>query len=202
MTTIAQRLHTADYINQLNFDYIETYSLQRGPVYEAHMEAWEKEYEPLRLRRENGKDLSAEEIARLRELSAMKENGQYLINEKGKFHFSCTRTHTFQHHDPKVDWLKQILNTAVTQIPRFLCGPDYRDAIVFYRADGTVVSCLNVCLSCMYMEIGPDQHLNGDWETYDLLKKFFIEMGHEVENPHHFMMDEIRKMKVKQNKPR
>jgi hypothetical protein len=50
------------------------------------------------------------------------------------------------------------------------------------------------------MEFAPDQYLNGDWETYDLLKRFFIEMGHEVENPHHFMMDEINKIKAKQRK--
>lgn len=202
MTTISQRPNTADYINQLDFDYIETYSLQRGTAYEAVAKELTEEYMRLNERKQKRDDLSLEEEVRLTELTPLVAYTQSLIDKRGTFHASSTKTHTFQRDAPQVDWLKQILNTTVTDIPRMLCGPDYRDAIVFYRADGTIVSCLNICLSCAHMETTPDHYLNGDYETYDLLKKFFIEMGHDVEDPHRFMMDEIKKIKAKQHKPR
>jgi hypothetical protein len=38
-------------------------------------------------------------------------------------------------------------------------------------------------------------YINADFQTYDLLKKFFIGVGHDVENPNYFFMDDINKIK-------
>ena len=75
-----------------------------------------------------------------------------------------------------------ILQTPIHDIPRWLCAPYYRDALVFYSADNQIVSTLNICVSCQYMETTMFNHINGDYKTYDLLKRFFIEIGHEVED--------------------
>lgn len=202
MNTIEQRLYSADYINQLDFDYIETYSMQRGADYDVQYKEMHKEYDRLKVRKERRNNLSVEEEATFSKLAPLVTYTQYLIDGKGVFHPSSTRTNTFQQEDSWVDWLRQILKTPITEIPHFMCAPVYRDAIVFYNADGTIVSTLNICLGCMYMEISPGYHINGDYETYDLLKRFFIDIGHDVEDPHHFIMDDINKLKAKQHKPR
>ena len=41
---------------------------------------------------------------------------------------------------------------------------------------------------------------NGDYETYDLFKRFFIDIGHDVEDPEHFVLDDINKLKSKYKK--
>lgn len=200
MDTSYQYLDAAAYIDQLEFDYIETYSMQRGAAFDAQHREMYREYERLKVRRERRNNLSAEEAVTFNKLSPLVTHTQYLIDEKGVFHPSSTKTNTFQQQDAKVDWLKQILRIPITEIPYFMCVPAYRDAVVFYKADGTIVSTLNICLGCKYMETSPRYHINGDYETYDLLKRFFIEIGHEVEDPHHFIMDDINKLKAKQHK--
>ncbi len=201
MSISYQYTDAADYINQLKFDYIETYSSQRGAAYDGQYRKQSEEYMRLSTRKTNGEELFPDEEATFQELLPLVGCTQYLIDENGAFHPSCNKINIFRHDDKKVDWLKQILRTPIVERPLFLCAPVYRDAIVFYDVAGNIVSSLNVCLECMYMETAPFHHLNGDYETYDLLKRFFIAVGHEVENPDHFIMDEINKHKLK-NKQR
>lgn len=189
-----------DYINDLAFDYIETYSFQRGKAYEDKIKLLKPEYGRLNVRKEKNKPLLPEEELRLEELSGMLNPIQRLMNADGTFHFSAVRTHTFLYDDPGVDTLKRILRTEVKEVPHFLCAPNYRDAIVFYDNTSKVVSVLNVCLSCKYMETGKSCYLNADFETYGLLKRWFIGIGHEVENPDYFIMNEINQLKEKHSK--
>ncbi len=49
----------------------------------------------------------------------------------------------------------------------------------------------------MYMETKMFSHVDADYQTYDLLKRFFIKAGHEVERPDHFIIDEINRLKEK-----
>lgn len=189
------------YIGQLKFDYIGTYSLQRGAAYDAQYRKQSEEYMQLSTRKTNGEVLFPDEEATFQELLPFVGRTQYVIDGNGAFHPSCNKINTFRHDDKNVHWLRQILRTPVVERPLFLCAPVYRDAIVFYDVAGNIVSSLNVCLECMYMETAPFHHLNGDYETYDLLKRFFIAIGHEVENPDRFIMDEINKHRLK-NKQR
>jgi hypothetical protein len=50
------------------------------------------------------------------------------------------------------------------------------------------------------METKMFDHINGDYKTYDLLKRFFIDIGHEVEDPEYFALDDLNKMKLKNKK--
>jgi hypothetical protein len=40
-------------------------------------------------------------------------------------------------------------------------------------------------------------HINVDYESCDLFKRFFIKIGHEVEDPTRFVLDDINKLKAK-----
>ena len=191
---------STDFINDLTFDYVETYSFQRGQDFEDNKKINQVEYDRLKTRRDKHQILSTEEEENLANLGGLLGYTQYLINDKGQFHPSSKRTNTFLNGDPAIDRIKSILQTKINDIPRWLCAPIYRDALVFYNSDNEIVSVLNVCLSCQYMETKMFNHINGDYETYDLVKRFFIDIGHEVEDPDHFVLDDINKLKSKYKK--
>lgn len=198
MTPQRTYITSIDFINNLTFDYVETYSFQRGQAFEENKKLIQVEYDRLKRRKEKFDNLSNAEEDRFFTLHGLLGYTQYLINDKGQFHPSSKRTNVFSNNDPNIDRIKNILLTPINDIPRFMCAPEYRDALVFYDSDKTIVSTLNICLSCNYMET-MFNHIDADFETYDLLKRFFIDIGHEVEKPDYFILDDINKMKSKYN---
>lgn len=180
---------TADYINAFDFDYMETYSFNRFNPQQA------AEYNELSKRREQG-GIPTAERKRWEELETQYNGFDLLVNSKGAFHPSAVKLATFQVNDPLAIRFKQILQMEAFLWSPTLCAPYYRDAVVFYDASNKVVSVLNICLSCLYMTDG-NQFLKADFEVYDLVKKFFLENGHQIEEPHTFMMKQFGEMKAK-----
>ena len=59
---------------------------------------------------------------------------------------------SFQRNSQDVIKLNHILEIKVINLLSWMCLPIYRDAIVFYNKTGEIVSALNVCFECSYME--------------------------------------------------
>ena len=175
-------ISSVDYINNLTFDYVEMYSFQRGTEFEEINKTSRPEYEKLKIRKEKHNDLTVLEKKRYYELHLLFGFTQYLIDDTGQFHPSSTKTNTFKATDPQINILKNILLTEIVDVPSWMCAPIYRDAIVFYDKLNRIISTLNICLSCEYMETKMFFHINGDNKTYDLLRQFFIELGHKIED--------------------
>jgi len=193
MTPHYTYISSKDFINDLTFDYVETYSFQRGKEYELQQNKFENEYNNLKSRKSKLNDLTIEDEHKFITLDNLCGFTQYLINDDNQFHYSSTKTNTFISIDPKIELLKSILKTEIKDIPSFMCAPMYRDAFVFYDNGHNIVSVLNVCLSCQYMETTKFNHINGDYITYDLLKRFFIDIGHKIEDSEYFALDDIEK---------
>lgn len=172
---------STDFITTLTFDYVETYSFQRGAEFEKSRKEMQNEFGKLKARKEKCNNLTETEEERYVELNSLVSFTQYLLNDKGQFHPSAQKINNFRSNDPNIDRIKSILLTEVIDIPQWLCGPVYRDAIVFYDKDNTIITALNICLSCQFMETKMFNHIDGDFKTYDLFKSFFIDIGHEVE---------------------
>ncbi|MDJ1501676.1 hypothetical protein [Xanthocytophaga agilis] len=194
-----------DYIESLDFDYIETYSFQRGEEYEKNQKLFQTEYDLVKSRKGQGEILTTHDENRFKKLHELLYYKDYLLNDAGQFHPSSKRINFFINGDPVIDKIRLILQTEVVETPRWLCKPEYRDAMVFYDKSGKVISVLNVCLSCEYMATDRFHQIRGDRRTYYLLKKFFIEIGHEVEDPEYFILEEMERMKksmhMKNTKP-
>ena len=171
---------STDFINNLTFDYVETYSFQRGTEFEEQQKLIIPEYEILKNRKEKKNNLTLVEDERLLELHELLGFTQYLLNDKKQIHPSSKKINTYKFDSPIIDRLKNILRNEIVEIPMWVCAPTYRDAIVFYDNGHNIVSTLNVCLDCQYMEIKMFDHISGDYKTYELLKRFFIDIGHEV----------------------
>lgn len=178
----ANTMNSADYIKDLPFDYIETYSLQRGEEYNVVIQILKPERHNLKVRKEKRNNLTDSEEIRLSELDALLGVTQYLIDNTGRFHFSSQRTNTFICDNEEISLLKNILLTKTTNVNNWMCAPIYRDAIVFYKSSGEIVSVLNICLSCEAMAIDSCNRVVADSSTYEMLRKFFKEIGHPVES--------------------
>ncbi|WP_207534691.1 hypothetical protein [Desertivirga arenae] len=174
-------LSSITYINSLKFDYVNVYSFQRGTKFLERSYLIRKEYEKLKNRKVRHNNLTTVEEGRFLELDELFGYTQYLVNEKGHFHPSSIKTHTFAASTPEINRLKNIMRTEIKDIPAWMCAPVYRDALAFYSESGEIVSTLNICLSCQYMETNRFNHINGDAKTYNLLRQFFIDLGHAVE---------------------
>jgi hypothetical protein len=182
MKSITNSITSSQYIQSLVFDYIEIYSLQRGDEYEADIQVLKPEHNKLKVRKEKRNNLTEAEEIRLSELDGLLSVPQYLIDDTGLFHFSSQRTNTFQYDKDVVGLLKDILNTKTTDVPNWMCAPIYRDAIVFYNSSGEIVSALNICLSCEVMAIDSCNQVIAGSGIYEMLRKFFKEIGHPVES--------------------
>ncbi len=172
---------STDFITTLTFDHVETYSFQRGTAFEKERKEMQDEFDKLKVRKEKRNNLTGREEERYLDLYSLVGHTQYLLNDKGQFHPSAKKTNTFLSNDPNIDRIKNILRTEVVDIPQWMCAPVYRDSIAFYGKDNNIITTLNICLSCQFMETKMFNHINGDFKTYDLFKHFFIDIGHEVE---------------------
>lgn len=103
---------------------------------------------------------------------------QYLVNEQGAFHHTSQKICTFTRKDPQIKQLVDILLTQVENVPSWVCSPVYRDAVVFYNAQGAIVATLNICLECEHMAIAPFSEINADEQAYRLMRSFLAEIGH------------------------
>jgi hypothetical protein len=197
MTPNYTYISSSDFIDNLTFDYVDTYSFQRGIDYDENLKKIRQEYDNLKISKQKQTNLTPIQEERLNELNELLGFTQYLLTADGQFHPSSKKLNTFKLDDPIIDRLKLILKTEIINIPGWMCAPHYRDAIVFYDKNNKIITNLNVCLSCQYMETSRFNHVNGDFKTYDLLKKFFIDIGHDVEDSDYFVWDSLQK---RQNK--
>jgi hypothetical protein len=170
---------SVDYINSLEYNYIETYSLQRGIEFEMDFKARLAEYEEFQSG--IGKaGLAAEEEEKFDQLRKLSDNTQYLVDEAGSFHPFSQKTNTFNKDDREAMKLTSILQTEVLNRYYWMCAPIYRDAVIFRKNNGDIVSVLNICLSCDNM-IVDGKDISGDEKTYGSLRRFFTWIGHRVE---------------------
>lgn len=86
---------STEFINGLVFEYIETYSFQRGAEYELQQRTISNEFGKLRSRKSKLKDLTLQEEERLSELEELCGCTQYLLDDSNKFHFSAKKISAF-----------------------------------------------------------------------------------------------------------
>jgi hypothetical protein len=173
-------LDSSDYINNLPFEYFETYSFQRGEIYKDFQETVNAEIDRLKSHLQTQtKDLQSKEaLVYWEKYNAI---GQYLFNKQGEIHPTAIKTATFQRKDDKSVELIEILNREIRERFLTMCVPTFRDAIVFYDAKKTVISVLDICLSCVTLQVNNSEYLYADLETFNKLGHFFLGLKHEIE---------------------
>jgi len=74
---------SGEYIGNLTFAYLETYSFQRGREFEENLKLTTPEYGRLKTRKERRNNLSPAEEVRFLELHGLLGFTQYIINDRG-----------------------------------------------------------------------------------------------------------------------
>lgn len=148
--------HTAiqskDYIKNIDFEYVETYSFQQQAYYS---------------------DTN-------RNTGAISWYDSRITDLKGNLNSSSEKISLFKRTSLDMIKLNHILETEVTNLPSWMCLPIYRDAIVFYNKAGEIVSVLNICFECSYIENDKGINIDADESTYGLLKSFLTSKGHKI----------------------
>ncbi|WP_431293080.1 hypothetical protein [Pedobacter sp. P26] len=147
-----QAINSRDYIKSIDFEYVETYSFQLNTYY----------------------------FETNRNSDTISWHDQRITGPDKKINPSSRKISSFQCADAEGITLIRILEIDVANMPAWMCAPIYRDAIVFYNKDREVVSALNICFECLYMENNMGINIEADESTYDLLKSFLISKGHEI----------------------
>ncbi|SFI05027.1 hypothetical protein [Halpernia frigidisoli] len=174
-------INSNDLIQNLTFKYVETYSLQRGEKYYTEFTIAEKDLNTLEKRKSKKNDLNPESEQRLLKLKEIVNYTQYLIDKNGAFHSSSVKMNTFDNSDKETKQIISILKNPILNKMDWMCAPKYRDGIVFYGDNDKIVLSLNICLSCEYMQLDNETFVDADTKTYEEFRKFFIEIGHNVE---------------------
>lgn len=175
-------ISSVEFVDSLTFDFLETFSFQRGEEYKSILKGLSSEFGRLKAKKHWNGLLPVVEDARYSELDDLVSFSQYLITKQGQFHPSAQKTGSFGRSDPMTSRLLEILKTNVNEVVMALCAPVYRDGIVFYNKEMEIVAVLNVCLSCQYMETSMFNHVNADSKAYEQLRQFFTDIGHNVES--------------------
>lgn len=118
MTPDYKYTSSVDFINNLNYDFIETYSFQSGAAFETERKNNLFEYENLKIKKETSGRLSTSEEDRLSFLDSLLNFTQYLINDKGQFHPSSKKVNTFSATDANAIRIKNILLTEIKDVPQ------------------------------------------------------------------------------------
>ena len=176
-----KNIESKEFIHNIEFEYIETYSLLRGEKYQNEYKSLKKEFNTLSAKNKRQRT-EPNEITRLKEIEKFVGFTQYLTNSEGNFHFSAEKIGLINKNDVRINELKKILSKKVVNKIEWMCAPIYRDAIVLYNLKNEIIKILNVCFSCEYMETENKIHIIADTKTYEKLKKFLLKIGHKIEN--------------------
>lgn len=163
-----------------NFEYFETYSLQRGSDYEKVILEKEELYNQL-INKSKLENLSLEENLELKILNSLLNNTQFLFDKNRKLHFSAEKLNRFYPHENDSEELIKILQIKTEKIPSWMCGPVYRDAIVFYDRENEIREVLNICFSCEFIQNLNQDFIDVDESVYDGLKQLLLRFGHNIE---------------------
>ena len=145
-------IQSKDYIKNIDFEYVETYSFQQQAYYSDTT----------------------------RNTGAISWYDNRITDLNGNLDNTSEKISSFQRNSQDVIKLNHILETEVTNLPSWMCLPIYRDAIVFYNKAGEIVSALNICFECSYIENDKGINIDADESTYGLLKSFLTSKGHKI----------------------
>src|SRR5690242_18517651 len=108
------------YLDNLNYDFIETYSFKRGPKLELRF-------------KKNEFDI---------------DDGALIVNNLGQFDSTADKIAIIAKETVVFEEFVRIAGMPVRDIPSWMCAPFFRDALVFRRKDNQIVDTLNICFDC------------------------------------------------------
>ena len=164
------------------FNYIVTYSFNRGPKLAAQRAA------ATQLAAKVRKSLPTADAA---QLPALREELRQLEQAHGiemlpltqgrqAFHVTASPVAVLNKESASIQALADIMQLPVGQQSNWMCYPIYRDALAFYDAQNQLVRVLNVCFDCDKMVTDTSRQVRADTAAYRALRELLGQLGHPV----------------------
>jgi hypothetical protein len=183
------RMTIAEFWNSQPFDYLATYSLNRGPQLSALRETTHKAIEDLKQSTAPSRFLQQIKLKRhLRELEEELRIGAYrkrLTNDLLVVDSTADQIALVRQGSVEAKQLAALFRALPGQVVYAACPPTYRDALAFYDAQGQLLRVLNICFGCLYMETNDGVSVEAGAHTYDELRNLLITLGHPIKDTEH-----------------
>jgi hypothetical protein len=172
----------AEFWKQQEFSYLVTYSFNRGPKLDALRSAAKLLFQQTR-----SSLLTADkyQLPALREQLRLLERTHYLdllplTKGPTTFHLTASPISRLGKREEAAAEIAAILQKPVVNQCYSMCGPIYRDAIVFYDTQNRLTNVLNICFSCDQMLAHSGQQIEADTTTYKELRAYLVQLGHPI----------------------
>lgn len=120
----------------------------------------------------------------LRELQAEQEIGatrRRIFNVQGILDSTAEQIAVIEQNSVAAEQLSQLFQRAGGEVLYAMCLPVFRDALVFYDAQGQLLRVLHICFECLYMEASDKLNVEADIVFYSELRDLLIQFGHPIE---------------------
>ena len=163
----------AEFWKQQQLSYSVTYSFQRGPELLALKKQLTQELETARYMRR---------AALWQQVESLESHSITLTDERMAINPTATIGARLAADSVELQQLAAALQRAGKQEYYTMCPPIYRDALAFYNEADELVSVLNICFECRFMQTNQKEHVEADMATYNFLRMFLLQAGHLLED--------------------
>lgn len=168
---------TKDFIENINFDYFETYSFQR----KGDFEIYENLFNKYNLSNDS---LSKEEETELKELrrklSLYTQKNNFIFTDKEKLNDTAELVFKSDKLANLNKELIKIMKIPFIDCDDWMCAPIYRDAILFYDNNDQLINGINICFKCNNVIDLNRKDILTDRVVYEKLKLFLQSVGHKI----------------------
>lgn len=168
---------TKDFIENINFDYFETYSFQR----KGDFEIYENLFNKYNLSNDS---LSKEEETELKELrrklSLYTQKNNFIFTDKEKLNDTAELVFKSDKLTNLNKELIKIMKIPFIDCDDWMCAPIYRDAILFYDNNDQLINGINICFKCNNVIDLNRKDILTDRVVYEKLKLFLQSVGHKI----------------------
>jgi hypothetical protein len=171
-----------DYFRNIQYSYIESYSLLRGKKNDLFYNDLLDEMKELKKLIEEPKFGWYKQTKRLAELEIYINKIQYILTDSHNFHPTSEKISIINKNEGDDFLLDIVLCTEYDDVDDFETGclPTYRDALVFYDENNRIISALNICFECKKMYTKEEGYISAHYINYQKFAEFLKSKGHEI----------------------
>ena len=172
------------YIESLNFDYIKTYSGFRGEQFEQFKKECVIKIKALQTSLETARHMQQTKIQK--EISDLEEElwlgNIRVINKDGTLHQSGKMIAKIQKEDKLIQNIFDAFTLPIHEVYHTLCIPIFRDVIVFYSKENTIVGILHLCFECTEVKNENEERFDLNQKSYGIIKNILKRVGHQIDD--------------------
>ena len=171
-----RNITTKEFIENVNFEYFETYSFQRKgefEVYETLFNKYLKDNDSLT-------EGETAELKKLRNSNLYTDKNNFIFTDNEKINETAELIYSLDKSTNLKVELIEILKIPFNDYDAWMCSPIYRDAILFYDNNNKIVEAINICFECCNVINLNGKEILTDRIVYKKLKDFLLSVGHKI----------------------